>query len=186
MGGAFNVAAESTDIHSKGLPLVSLGFQEAERVLMRVLLRYLHNIWRKEHPDSATDFTTWFYPDCRRNKGMHYDMILGTEQIAVSTHHAYDFTASDHVPVIAVVRLCNLRADFSHLLYGDDLQFDDASRIWFQSWGFMNVQDVAWMTYHPDQTNVQDAQRRFQMVQIILDQRAKALNLRVWDPCHRS
>ncbi|KAJ3230631.1 hypothetical protein HDU77_001282, partial [Chytriomyces hyalinus] len=109
---------------------------EAERVLMRVLLRYLHNFWREEHPDSATDFTTWFYPDCRRNEGMRHDMILGTEQIAVSTHHAYDFTASDHVPVIAVVCLCNLRTDFSHLLYGDDLQFDDGKSDLVSELGF--------------------------------------------------
>ncbi|KAJ3399507.1 hypothetical protein HDU80_007832 [Chytriomyces hyalinus] len=124
MGGDFNVAAEATDIHPRVIPLISSGFQDAERVLLRALLQYLHDFWREEHPD-ARDFTTWFYLDRRRNEGMRYDMILGSEQIALSICHAHEFTASDHVPVVLHTRLNSLHADFLHLMYEEGSMFGD-------------------------------------------------------------
>ncbi|KAJ3260240.1 hypothetical protein HDU77_001473 [Chytriomyces hyalinus] len=124
MGGNFNVAAEAMDIHPRVIPLISSGFHDAERVLLRALLRYLHDFWREEYPD-ACDFTTWFYLDQRRNEGMRYNMILGSEQIALSICHTHGFTVSDHIPVVLHTHLNHLHADFLHLMYEEGSTFGD-------------------------------------------------------------
>ncbi|KAJ3234151.1 hypothetical protein HDU77_000468, partial [Chytriomyces hyalinus] len=115
---------ESMDIHSRVIPLILSGFQDAERVLLRALLQYLHDFLREEHPD-ARGFTTCFYLDQCRNEGMHYNMILGSEQIALSICHAHEFTASDHVPVVLHTCLNRLHADFLHLMYKEGSMFGD-------------------------------------------------------------
>ncbi|KAI8836971.1 hypothetical protein BJ741DRAFT_708317 [Chytriomyces cf. hyalinus JEL632] len=56
---------------------------------------------------------------------MHYDMILGLDPIALSIHHAHDFSASDRVPVILNICLSSLKVDVSHLMYDDDSVFGD-------------------------------------------------------------
>ncbi|TPX54602.1 hypothetical protein CcCBS67573_g09554 [Chytriomyces confervae] len=126
MGGDFNVAAEATDIHPRVIPLISSGFQDAERVLLRALLSHVSDLWRGANPTLVGDFMTWFHLDRRRNEGMRYDMILGNGITALSARHAHEFTGSDHVPVISVLRLCNFRMDFSHLLYDCSSDFEDS------------------------------------------------------------
>ncbi|KAJ3403675.1 hypothetical protein HDV05_007696, partial [Chytridiales sp. JEL 0842] len=131
MGADVNVAQEKIDLHPQCVSKITSGFRDVERNWLRKLTEELVDVYRRIHP-SRVSYTTWFYPKRTRNLGFRYDVLLITKDILprLVDHHS-SWTASDHIPVSAVLEVPEVEEDGDSVL--EDKSFNKSSKLNRQS-----------------------------------------------------